>query len=133
MASPPPKVFKQDLPPAGGYAAYEGIVEYDRWFGPVFTNLRLTRSHAPVRLRMDRPLLQAQPLPRIAYDEATLGAMQLVPEPAAFTPGDWADYAAATLPETRTLGQYAVAARRRRKCPVSTPAAGPACPSDVRT
>jgi hypothetical protein len=111
-----------NLAAPGGYVPYEGVVEYDRWFGPVFTNIRLTRTGAPVRLHADRPLLQAQPLPRIAYDEATLDAMQLVPDPESFAPADWWDYAASTLPPARRQGQYAIAARRRRKCP-HTPAA----------
>ncbi len=112
-----------NLATSGGYVPYEGIIEYDQWFGPVFTNIRLTRTDAPIRLRTDRPLLQAQPLPRIAYAEATLDAMQLVPGPDAFTDADWADYARSTMPDTRTIGQYAIAARRRRKCPFEDAAA----------
>ena len=54
-----------NLPSPGGYALYEGIVETDRWFGPLFTNLRFTRSHTPVRLRADFPFAQIQPLPRM--------------------------------------------------------------------
>ena len=38
-----------NLPPAPGYVPYEGIVEADRWFGPVFTNIRLTRTDTAVR------------------------------------------------------------------------------------
>lgn len=112
-----------NMPGGGGYVPYEGIVEYDQWFGPVFSNIRLTRTDAPIRIRADRPLLQAQPLPRIAYADATLDAMQLVPDPASFTEADWRDYAASTVPESRTIGQYAIAARRRRKCPFSGAAA----------
>ena len=33
----------------GGFSLYEGIVATDRWFGPLFTNLRLTRTNAPVQ------------------------------------------------------------------------------------
>ena len=29
-----------------GYQLYEGIVESDRWFGPLFTNLRLIKTDA---------------------------------------------------------------------------------------
>ena len=53
---------------------YEGIVETDRWFGPLFTNLRFTRTDVPVRLRADFPLAQVQPLPRLAYADSTLAA-----------------------------------------------------------
>ena len=37
-----------NLASPGGYSLYEGIVETDRWFGPLFTNLRLTQTHKPV-------------------------------------------------------------------------------------
>src|SRR5207244_11955854 len=30
-----------------GYENYEGIIETDRWFGPLFTNVRLTRTNIP--------------------------------------------------------------------------------------
>lgn len=112
-----------NLPPAPGYVAYEGILESDRWFGPVFTNLRLTRTDTPVRLRPDMPLLQAQPLPRAAYAEATLSAMATIGSLAEFTDRDWDDYETAVagpaLRGDRAPGRYAVAARRRRRaeCP----------------
>lgn len=112
-----------NLPPAPGYVAYEGILEADRWFGPLFTNLRLTRTGVPVRLRPDQPFLQAQPLPRAAYAEPTLAAMELTPRPEAFAAQDWEDYETAVagpaLRGERSTGQYAIAARRRRRaeCP----------------
>lgn len=108
-----------NLGPLPGVAGYEGIVEADRWFAPIFTNLRLTRTDTPVHLRRSRPLVQVQPLPRLAYAQASMDSMQLVPEPAAFTDTDWDDYASTTVPPARTVGQYAIAARKRRhaECP----------------
>lgn len=112
-----------NLPGTGGYASYEGIVEADRWFGPLFTNIRLTRTDVPVRLRTAVPLLQVQPLPRIAYADATQAAMEVVPDMAAFAPQDWDDYHTSIVGPAqrgdRVVGQYGIAARRRRKaeCP----------------
>ena len=111
-----------NLPLPGGYALYEGIVEADRWFGPLFTNIRLTRTDVPVRLRADFPLLQAQPLPRHAYAEATLGSMTVAPGLEDLGPAEWADYHATVVRPSqdpdRGPGQFAVASRRRRKaCP----------------
>lgn len=112
-----------NFPASGGYSLYEGIIESDRWFGPLFTNLRMTRTHQPVRLRPDFPLLQIQPLPRLAYADATLGAIDLVADMAALTRDDWADYrtaiAAPSEDRDRTFGAYAVAARKRARgnCP----------------
>ena len=115
-----------NLPLPGGYVMYEGIVETDRWFGPLFTNIRLTRTDMPVRLRADFPLFQAQPLPRAVYDEPIMSAMSVVPGPAGLDDADWAAYHRTVIVPNedpgRALGQFAVGARRRRKaCPGATP------------
>jgi hypothetical protein len=117
-----------NLPAPGGYAVYEGIVESNRWFGPLFTNLRLTRTGVPVRLAADFPLLQVQPLPRAAYAEETLGASEFVADLDGFGPADWADYqtsvAGPSANPDRPFGAYAAAARKRRRgCPMASRAA----------
>ena len=118
-----------NLPQPGGYAVYEGIVETDRWFGPLFTNLRLTQTHRPVVLRADVPLLQVQPLPRIAYADTTLSATSVIPELAKMQHQDWQDYqnniVAGKQDPDRAFGSYAVAVRKRRKsqCPYAKAAA----------
>jgi Family of unknown function (DUF6065) len=114
-----------NLASPGGYSLYEGIVETDRWFGPLFTNLRLTQTHKPVHLRADFPLLQVQPLPRQAYADDTLNSTAIVPNMAAMSDEDWDAYHESIVvpnqnPE-RGFGGYAVAARQRRHgvCPFS--------------
>jgi hypothetical protein len=108
----------------GGYSVYEGIVETDHWFGPLFTNLRLTQTHKPVQLKADFPLLQVQPLPRQAYSDQTLSAAAITPDLAAMTDEAWAAYERTiVLPSRnpdRAFGSYAVNARKRRHsgCPV---------------
>jgi len=112
-----------NLPAHGGYALYEGIVETDHWFGPLFTNLRFTRTDSPVRLQADFPLAQVQPLPRAAYADATLGAFDTTADMAGFSATDWADYEATiAVPnddQDRKPGGYAVASRKRARdgCP----------------
>ncbi len=112
-----------NLPPSGGYSMYEGIIESDRWFGPLFTNLRLTRTHSPIRLQGDFPLVQVQPLPRIAYADETLAAVDMTAEMGGFAANDWTDYEATIAGPNanpdRAFGAYAVAARKRAKsrCP----------------
>jgi hypothetical protein len=119
-----------NLPLPGGYAMYEGLLECDRWFGPLFTNIRLTRTDVPLRLRADFPLLQVQPIERIAYSDDILKRMAVVPDMTAFTDLDWNDYrvtvAVPNEDKDRPLGQVAAAARRRRKteCPQATSPAG---------
>lgn len=112
-----------NLPMPGGYSLYEGILESDRWFGPLFTNLRLLRTHVPVRLRADFPLAQVQPLPRTTYDDTTLNATDLIPAMDGFSPEDWSDYRTSIVDPNdnpdRSVGAYAIATRKRRKsaCP----------------
>jgi hypothetical protein len=112
-----------NMPHGGGFSLYEGIIETDQWFGPLFTNLRLTRTHQPVRFSADFPLLLVQPVPRIAYAEETLSAVAQIGSLAEFSDADWQDYnRTVVIPSAdpdRPHGAYAVAARRRRRsgCP----------------
>lgn len=112
-----------NLPSPGGFSLYEGIVETDRWFGPLFTNLRFTRTDVPVRLRADFPLAQVQPLPREAYADATLAAIDITADMPGLAAQDWTDYQATiAVPNDdpdRRFGGYAVATRKRSQpgCP----------------
>ena len=111
-----------NLPSQGGYAQYEGIVETDHWFGPLFTNIRLTRTHSPVRLASDYPLALVQPIPRTVYSEATLNSVAIHPTLSSLADAEWGAYET-TISEpnsrpARAFGEYAVASRKRR-CPVS--------------
>ena len=107
-----------NVPRSGTYELYEGIVETDRWFGPLITNMRITKTNTPVEFHADFPLLQIQPVPREAYDDATLNDYELVPDLAGLRPEDWDDYydtvVRPNVQENRPRGQYAAAARKRR-------------------
>jgi hypothetical protein len=107
-----------NVPRRGGYEPFEGIIETDRWFGPLLTNIRLTKTDVPIDFRPDLPLLQVQPVPRHAYEEATLNNYELVPELTQLSPEDWDDYYDTVVrphvQEVRPRGQYASAARKRR-------------------
>ncbi len=96
---------------------YEGIIESDQWFGPLFTNLRFTRSHTPVRIGADFPLAQVQPLPRIAYADSTMGAVAHGANLSSLAESDWAAYrdtiADPNSDPDRPFGAYAVATRKR--------------------
>jgi hypothetical protein len=112
-----------NLPAHSDFALFEGIVETDQWFGPLFTNIRLTRTHAAIEFRADYPLAQVQPIPRVAYAEETLNSMRLVRGVEAFSEQDWGDYYEHVVrpndDHDRTPGTYAIAARKRRRCPMA--------------
>jgi hypothetical protein len=107
-----------NLPRRGGYESFEGIIETDRWFGPLITNLRLTRTNVPIDFRPDYPLLQVQPIPRFLYDDQHLNNYEIVPELTQLTAEDWDDYHDTVVrPNSQLIrprGQYAAAARKRR-------------------
>jgi hypothetical protein len=107
-----------NLPRSGGWDNFEGIIETDHWFGPLITNLRLTKTDVPIVFKPDYPLLQVQPIPRAVYAEATLNNYEIVPELTQLSPEDWDDYydtvVRPNVQEARPRGQYAAAARKRR-------------------
>lgn len=113
-----------NFPRAGGYEPYEGIIETDRWFGPLVVNIRLTKTDVPIVFRPEDPLLQVQPIPRDAYHEVTLNNYELVPSLAQLAPEDWdAFYDTVVRPHTqdvRVRGHYAAEARKRRAAEART-------------
>jgi len=118
-----------NMAPPGGISLFEGIVETDRWFGPLFTNMRFTRSHMPIRLRADYPLLQVQPVPRQSYSSDTLDKMEVTPGPSHLTQAHWDAYQASVVEPNsrpnRQFGGYATTTRKlRHGCPRSAEASG---------
>ena len=108
-----------NLPPIPGVAIWEGIVETDIWFGPVFANFRLIRTDTTIHLRSQVPILQVQPIPQLAYREETLASF-VCRETDDLSDGDWERLGEALRPPpdpTARLGEYAVAVRKRRMCP----------------
>ena len=108
-----------NLAPVGGINLFEGIVETDRWFGPLFTNMRFTRSHLPIRLRADYPLVQVQPVARQTYSHETLDKMEVTPGPTHLTQAHWDAYERSIVEPNsrpnRPFGDYAIAARKHRR------------------
>ncbi len=107
-----------NLPRKGPYDLFEGIIEADRWFGPLFTNLRLTRTDVPVTFDADYPLFQAQPLHRSVYSDAALNDFVCTPGLDALSERDWDDYAATVIKKgarPAPFGHNAGEVRRRRR------------------
>jgi hypothetical protein len=101
-----------NIPRTQGYENFEGIIETDTWFGPLFTNIRLTRSNSPVEFHRRRPLFQVQPLLRQAYTEPPFELL----ESSDLSADDWQRFDATVRPNTeqmRALGHYAVDTRKR--------------------
>ncbi len=105
--------------PRPGYDLFEGIVETDRWFGPLFTNVRLTRTDTPVTFDADYPLFQAQPLHRSTYSDDQLNDFTCSVGLDGLAPEDWDAYARTAVRSgdaaARPLGHDATEVRRRRR------------------
>lgn len=110
-----------NLPATPGLTAWEGVVETDIWFGPLFNNFRITKTDTPVILRANTPFLQVQPIPQIAYRDEHLGDFECR-EAESLSETDWSRLSKVLLPnpdwEARQ-GEYAVTVRKRRLCPVA--------------
>ena len=113
-----------NLPRSLAFDLYEGIVETDRWFGPLFTNVRLIKTDVPIHFSTETPLLQVQPLHRTTYAEEISNAFSFVPDMAAFPADAWSRYEQSivkpNLDPQRPVAAYATSVRRRRRagCPV---------------
>ena len=112
-----------NLPRNLAFDTYEGIIETDRWFGPLFTNLRLIKTDVPVHFSTETPLLQVQPLHRSTYAEEVSNSFRLVGAPAEFAHDAWSRYEESIVRpnlEPARAGAYAATVRRRRRsgCPV---------------
>ncbi len=108
-----------NLPRTGAYELFEGVIESDRWFGPLITNMRLTKTNVPIEFTQDMPIFQVQPLPREALEDGALNNFEIVPDLESLDPADWDDFyntvVRPMVTVNRPRGEYATAARRRRK------------------
>jgi len=117
-----------NLPRSLAFDLYEGIVETDRWFGPLFTNIRLIKTDAPIHFSTEIPLVQVQPLHRRVYAEEVSNNFRLVAHPSEFSAEAWSRYEQTivkpNLEPHRPVAAYAASVRRRRKsgCPMAAAA-----------
>lgn len=114
-----------NLPRSLAFDLYEGIVETDRWFGPLFTNIRLVKTDVPIHFSTETPLLQVQPLQRSTYADEVSNGFALIRHPQEIPQGAWSRYEKTivkpNLDPGRPIAAYATSVRRRRRsaCPVA--------------
>lgn len=113
-----------NLPRNLAYDQYEGVVETDRWFGPLFTNVRLVKTDVPIHFSTETPLVQVQPLHRSSYADEVSNAFEVIADQRRFPPEVWKRYEETivkpNLDPERQVAAYATSVRRRRRtgCPV---------------
>ncbi len=111
-----------NLPQAGGICLFEGIVETDRWFGPLVHQYAVHPQPYAGSPARDYPLAQVQPVPRHSYSNDMLDRMDVTPGPADLTAEHWDAYHASIVEPNsrpnRPFGAYAATARKKRhQCP----------------
>lgn len=98
------------------YQMFEGIIETDHWFGPLFDNIRIFKTDTPVEFRTDVPFLQVQPVRKENYTDKFLQDFA-VKELGELSKENWeAFHRTVVVPNTvpeRKRGQYAVSVRKQ--------------------
>ena len=101
------------------YELFEGIVEADSWFGPLFINLRLKKTGVPIQFPAGMPLFHVQPVERKVYESRLLDEFAVINAIDEWSPADWDDYretvVAPNLMTDKPPGQHAAKLRRRRR------------------
>ena len=97
------------------YQMFEGIIETDNWFGPLFDNVRILKTDVPVEFRSDVPFLQVQPVRKDVYADRFLQNFA-VKDLDQLREDHWEAFQRTvvtpnTVPD-RKRGQYAVAVRK---------------------
>ena len=107
-----------NLPKSNSYEHYEGIIETDKWFGPLFINIRLTKTDVPITFDAGYPLMQVQPIQQYTYSDEVLESMEKVDGVEDFTQDDWENYRNTITKPGRGLarekGYYAKQVRRQK-------------------
>lgn len=108
-----------NFPRQSGVSYFEGIIETDTWFGPLFINIQLTRTDVPVLISAELPLLQVTPIYRDHYAEEVLSNVRVYAEHEDWTDREWSGYRqTVVLPQImdrRPAGRHAIAVRKRRR------------------
>lgn len=105
------------------YQVFEGVVESDHWFGPLFANIRIAHSGRPILFDDRWPFLQVLPIQRVMIGEC-LNNLAIV-DGAEMSADMWSAYEESLIVpviQKPERGHYAKAARRRaasERCPVS--------------
>jgi Family of unknown function (DUF6065) len=98
------------------YQLFEGIVETDNWFGPLFDNIRIIKTDAVIEFRNDTPFLQVQPVCKEFYADKFLQNFE-VKDLGQLSAENWQAFhrtvVAPNIDPERMPGSYAVSVRKQ--------------------
>jgi hypothetical protein len=101
-----------NIPITKAYEHFEGLLETNSWFGPLFTNIRLTRSNSRIDFHVTQPLFQVQPVLRECYQDRAFEVLEFED----LNHADWERFERTMKPNAdnkRRPGHYAVETRKR--------------------
>jgi Family of unknown function (DUF6065) len=105
-----------NYPKSLAYQTFEGIIETDTWFGPLFDNIKLLKTDVPIEFRNDVPFLQVQPVRKDIYSDKFL-QNYAVKDMADMSAADWSAFhrtvVAPNINPEQKPGQYAVSVRKQ--------------------
>ena len=99
------------------FTAFEGVIETDRWFGPLFTNIRLRKRDAPIIFRKTEPFLQVQPISLTHLRDVFKTEAGQKQGLESLDEEDWENFRQTVVRRMKTrskLGEYAVETRKRK-------------------
>lgn len=107
-----------NLPRTPAYQMFEGIIETDTWFGPLFSNLRLVKTDTVIEFRTETPFLQVQPVRKEFYADKFLRNVA-VKDMTDLSSDNWEAYyrtvVAPNVNPERSPGNYAVSVRKQSR------------------
>jgi hypothetical protein len=119
----PPQVFTYvrapiNLPPNNHTFTYEGVVETDSWFGPLFTNIKILKTDTEVIFSRNHPIMQVYPVDPSSLSLGSSGDFAFVGSLQEFDDDHWAAFKATIADRVgpkREKGSYAVQSRKSRR------------------
>lgn len=105
-----------NFPAIHNYKLYDGLVETDSWFGPLFTNIKIIKTDTPIHFDKNMPFLQVLPIERASLRRAELNRTPIMADFRTLDSLDWENLSNALgqfEDSSRRKGHYATAVRKR--------------------
>lgn len=105
-----------NVPQKSHLTFFEGFVETDTWFGPLFINLKPALTNVTVRFQPDWPIAFVQPVPSTLMKLKLAGCDSYVPEIDDLSEKDWSDLSytlTQRIGPNRVVAQYARSVRKQ--------------------
>jgi Family of unknown function (DUF6065) len=105
-----------NLPNTRHASSFEGIIETDKWFGPLFTNFQIKKTDVEVQFRRDEPMFLVHLVQ--ASDVSMPKQFEFSDSIENLSADDWDSYRTTIVERVgvkRVPGSYAVASRKSRK------------------